>query len=124
MVIVSFDEIEQYRALLADNAAAQRSLDVISDCEGDLEDAAISLALRVGQEPTESERWLDGFAKRWRVQLCSSALRTLLIDGAFPDALDTLVAETSIPISLAVPMLLYVHKMGLEEFCKPLEEKL
>ncbi|MBE9098158.1 hypothetical protein [Vacuolonema iberomarrocanum] len=124
MITLTTDEIETYRAQFADNSAVLRTLDVIEDCEGNLEDAAIDLALKVGQEPTESERWLEGFAKRWRVQLCQLHLRRHVQEGRMGDAMSVLVEMTNLPISLAIALLIYAQKTGLEEFCQPLNEKL
>lgn len=124
MVIVTQEEIEQYRTELAEDPIALRALSMIEDCEGDLEDAAIALALRVGQEPDRSENWLDGLAKRWRAFVCQAGIKDALVAGSIPNAVKLLAAETTIPDTLALPVILYVVKTGVEEFCKPLQEKL
>jgi hypothetical protein len=124
VIRVTLAEIEQYRAELADDPIALRSLDMIEDCEGDLEDAAISLALQVGQEPDQSDRWLDGVAKRWRVSLCSGEIRESLMAGSVAQAVRSLSTETMIASALATPIALYVLKIGVAEFCQPLQEKL
>lgn len=124
MIIVNLDEIDQYRLQFADNSAALRAFDTLEDCEGNLEDAAINLALKVGQEPTESEGWLDGFAKRWRVQLCQAHLRPHIVSGNLKDAVPVLVEITNLPVTLAIALLIYAQKTGLDDFCQPLTEKL
>jgi hypothetical protein len=124
VVRVTLEEIEQYRAELADDPIALRSLDMIEDCEGDLEDAAIALALQVGQEPDQSDRWLDGVAKRWRVSLCGGEIRESLLAGSVAQAVRSLSTETMIASALATPIALYVLKIGVEDFCQPLQEKL
>ncbi|MEP0887840.1 MULTISPECIES: hypothetical protein [unclassified Leptolyngbya] len=124
MIIVNLDEIDQYRSQFTDNSTALRALDVLEDCEGNLEDAAINLALKVGQEPTESEGWLDGFAKRWRVQLCQAHLRPHILTGNLKDAVPVLVEITNLPVPLAIALLIYAQKTGLDDFCQPLTEKL
>jgi hypothetical protein len=123
MITVTFDEIEQYRDELADDPIALKALDMLADCEGDLEDAAISLALQVGQEPDRSERWLDGLAKRWRVFLCQTGIKESIEAGTIATPVKLLAAETEIPGVLALPVVLYAVKTGVEEFCKPLQEK-
>ncbi len=41
------------------------SLETIADCEGDLEDAAMALAIRAGQQPDiNNSEWLQGLAKK------------------------------------------------------------
>jgi len=117
-------EIIEYRAELAGDEDALRALDMIEDCEGNLEDAAIALALRVGQEPDESERWLEGLAKRWRTVICQENFRQAIANDSIEPALQVLRTETVMPRGLALPVALFVLKTGLEEFCKPLEEKL
>jgi hypothetical protein len=124
IVRVTLEEIEQYRAELADDPIALRALEMIEDCEGDLEDAAIALALQVGQEPDQSDHWLDGVAKRWRVSLCSGELKENLLAGAVGQVVRSLSTDTMLPSALATPIALYVLKTGVEAFCEPLQEKL
>jgi hypothetical protein len=123
MIVLTSTEIERYRTELADNSAALRALEMIEDCEGDVEDAAIALALRVGQEPDRSEQWLDGLAKRWRVFLCQADVQAELTQGTIANAISLLSAETTLPAILATPVVLYVLKTGVEGFCAPLGEK-
>jgi len=124
MINVTLDKIDHYRSQFAENPAALRALDTLEDCEGNLEDAAINLALKAGQEPTESEGWLEGFAKRWRVQLCQAHLRPHILADNLKDAVPVLVEMTNLPVGLAIALLLYVKNGGLDDFCKPLTEKL
>jgi hypothetical protein len=53
-------ELEQWRSIFADHPDAIAALVEIEDCDGELEDAAISLGIQVGQEPDVLEGWLDG----------------------------------------------------------------
>lgn len=124
MIILSSEEIAQYRSQLSTNEIALQALDMIEDCEGDLEDAAIALALHVGQEPDRSDQWLDGIAKRWRVFLFQTGIKEALHAGSIASATTLLAAETDIPAILATPVVLYAIKTGMEDFCKPLQEKL
>ncbi len=123
MITVTLEEIERYRVELASNSAALKALDMIEDCEGDLEDAAIALALQVGQEPEQSERWLDGLAKRWRVFVCQADIKESFMAGSALNAVQLLETSTDLPNVLAVPVVLYVMKTGVEDFCKLLQEK-
>lgn len=123
MITIAFEEIEQYRDELADDPIALKALNMIADCEGDLEDAAISLALQAGQEPDRSEQWLDGLAKRWRVFLCQTGIKESLEAGTIANSVKLLAAETDIPNVLALPVILYAIKSGVQDFCQPLQEK-
>jgi hypothetical protein len=124
MIVLTLSEINQYRSELANDPEALRALDMIEDCEGDVEDAAIALAIQAGQEPDRSEYWLDGLAKRWRVFLCQVGFRNALTEGEIATAVQLFAAETTIPSSLATPIIIYILKIGIEDFCKPLGEML
>ncbi len=124
MVTVTAEEIAHYRSELSADNGALEALNVAEDCEGDLEDAAIALALRAGQEPDQSDRWLEGFAKRWRAYICQSGFRRSVGEGAIANGVQLLAAEMAIPSGLATLVLIYVHKTGVDDFCKPLEERL
>jgi hypothetical protein len=123
MITIAFEEIEQYRDELADDPIALKALEMIADCEGDLEDAAISLALQAGQEPDRSEQWLDSLTKRWRVFLCQTGIKESLEAGTIANAVKLLASETDIPNVLALPVILYATKLGVQNFCQPLQEK-
>lgn len=127
MITIAFEEIEHYRDTFAHDPIALKALDMIEDCDGDLEDAAISLALQAGQEPDRSEQWLNGLAKRWRVFLCQTgikeSLESGLESGTIADSVKLFATETDVPKVLALPVILYVLKSGIEDFCKPLQEK-
>ncbi|NDJ19726.1 hypothetical protein [Myxacorys almedinensis] len=118
------EELDFYRTELAGHAAALDALQVIEDCDGDLEDAAISLAIRSGQEPENNERWIEGLSKRWRHVLCRADLKEGLEDGLAGGIIDAIVEHTELPTRLAVPVALYVLKSGVQNFCQPLEEKI
>ncbi|MBF2029717.1 MAG: hypothetical protein IGS48_23665 [Oscillatoriales cyanobacterium C42_A2020_001] len=122
--IIMPEEIEQYRTDLADYPEALNALDVLEDCEGDLEDASITLAIQSGQEPDTSERWIDGLAKRWRHIICQADLKESLEDGLSGEVLTALTSSTDLPTRLATPVAIFVIKTRIENFCKPLEEKL
>ena len=55
MTTLTFAEIAQLRQQLADYPEALDALQSIEDCDGDLADAALSLALKAGLEPDTNE---------------------------------------------------------------------
>ena len=124
MVTLTLADISKYRSALSGNDDALLVLDIIEDCEGDLEDAAISLALQVGQEPSTSDNWLDGLAKRWRTTLCQSTLCAAIEREDYAVALSLLLEHTTLSLKLAVPVLLYATQSGIHDFCSPLGEQL
>lgn len=123
-IIVSPEDLEFFREQLSDHSPAIAALDVIEDCDGDLEDAAISLAIKSGQLPEENAGWIDGLAKRWRHILCGTELKEKLEDGLSGELIDAIVDQTDLPIRLAVPVAIYVLKSGVQPFCQPMEEKM
>jgi hypothetical protein len=122
-MILTSQEIARYRSELAECPGALSALDAIEDCEGDLEDAAISLGIQVGQQPDRTD-WLDGLAKRCRVAICQTQFRADLLEGKLADVVSNLVAQKICPAILATPIALYVVKCGVNEFCQPLDFKL
>ncbi len=123
-IVLTPEEITDYRVEFIDLPAAQQALTVIDDCEGDLEDAAIVLAIQSGQQPDTNDRWLEGLAKRWRSVMCEENFRAQLADGVTTELITSLTANTEIPAKLVTTMAIYVSKVGVQPFCQPLEEKL
>lgn len=123
MIILTSQEIAQFRSQLAEYPVALEALDRIEDCEGDIEDAAIAMAIHLGQLPDTSENWLDGFAKRHRVSLCERELRDELAQGNIAPMVELLKKENECPELLITPVVLYAIKTGIHEFCEPLEYK-
>jgi hypothetical protein len=124
MVVITSQEIALFRSELATYPQALKALDEIEDCEGNIEDAAISLAIQAGQEPNISENWLDGLAKRCRVAICKSEAKQELIDGRLNAAFGDLVVAKVCPEILITAVIIYVFKTGVNEFCEPLDYKL
>ncbi|MDY7014516.1 MAG: hypothetical protein SVX43_13120 [Cyanobacteriota bacterium] len=119
---VTPEEIEQFREQFANYPPALKALNEIEDCEGDLADAALSLAIRVGQEPQQdSTEWLISLAKRCRAAICQDILRDNLREGSLDKAAIALANLDLIPAILAIPVLIYVLQQGLDNFCRPLE---
>ncbi|WP_017654383.1 hypothetical protein [Fortiea contorta] len=122
MTTVTSKEIAQFRSQLADNPAAMEVLDLIEDCEGDLEDAAMTLAIRVGQQPERANsEWLDALARQWRSVICEQGFRDDLLNGSVQEIMEYLVSMPTFPRVLATPVLIYVLKQGVNNFCEPLD---
>lgn len=123
-IVVNFAEIAQYRSELSQYPQVLEALDAIEDCEGDIEDAAIGLAIQAGQEPDTSERWLEGVAKRCRPLICQKQLREDLLNGKLGSAVEALTVARICPEKLVIPVIIYVVKTGVNNFCEPLDYKL
>jgi hypothetical protein len=123
MLFLTSQEIAQYRSQLALFPDALLALDCIEDCEGNIEDAALTLAIQVGQQPDHTD-WLDGLAKRCRVEICRSEFRNELLTGNITTAVECLIETKICPKVLVTPVILYALKSGIESFCEPLTFKL
>jgi hypothetical protein len=120
---LSSQEISYYRDQLTECESAMMALDMIEDAEGDLEDGATSIALAIGQTPDRVD-WLDGWAKRCRVAICEENLRSDLQDSYIENAVNYLLEKKICPPLLVVPVIIYVLKQGINQFCEPLSYQL
>lgn len=116
-------EIANYRSQLANFEEALIALDAIEDCEGNIEDAAIALAIQVGQQPDRLD-WLPGLAKRLRVGMCESIFREELLNNQIASAVEHLLNSDLCPKVLVAPAVIYAVKKGIGEFCEPLSYQL
>jgi hypothetical protein len=116
-------EISYYRDQLGECEPAMMALDIIEDAEGDLEDGATSIALSIGQAIDRVD-WLDGWAKRCRVAICEKNLRSDLQDNYIENAVNYILEKKICPPLLVTPVIIYVIKQGIDEFCAPLSYQL
>ena len=124
MVTITSQELAQYRSQLSAYPEALEALDAIEDCEGDLEDAAIALAISAGYEPDTSDNWLALLAKRCRVPICEQEYREDLLNGNCTKAVEYVVSTKLCPALLVTPVIIYAMKTGVNDFCEPLDYKL
>jgi hypothetical protein len=123
-ITVTPEEIAQFRVDLADYPDALTALNEIEDCEGDLEDASIALAIQVGQEPDTNDRWIESVAKQWRHILCRADHKEALEDGLTGNLLLSLTEHTMLPLKLATPVAIFAIKTGMQDFCRSFEAKI
>ena len=122
MTQVTPEEVATFRTQLVDYPDAINALQVIEDCEGNLEDAAMVLAIRAGQQPeiTNSD-WLDSLAKKCRAVICKEEFRNSLIAENFAPIAGHLAATKLCPALLVTPVLMYAAQQGINIFCEPLD---
>lgn len=124
MTIVSDQEIARFRSQLGNNLEAMQALDAIEDCEGNLEDAAIALAIRAGQQPQrDNAEWLDALARKCRAVICQQEFREDLLQGSYAGMVRYLAETPLLPGILATPVLMYVLSQDLNQFCEPLDSQ-
>jgi hypothetical protein len=122
MTQVTSQEIALFRSQLVDDPVAMEALDLIEDCEGDLEDAAMTLAIKAGQEPERANsEWLNALAKKWRAVICESEFREELANNSILGMMAHIRTMPTFPKILATPVLIYVLKHGVNSFCEPLD---
>ena len=120
--MIDLQIIEELQVQFAELPDAMISLETIADCEGDLEDAAMALAIRVGQQPDiNNSEWLKGLAKKCRVAICRSEFRNDMVNGNFVAIFQHFERVKVCPTLLILPVLLYVHECGVIRFCEPLD---
>ncbi|MBE9215941.1 hypothetical protein IQ247_25310 [Plectonema cf. radiosum LEGE 06105] len=122
MTTVTTQEIAQFRSTFANYPQAMQALDLIEDCDGDLEDATMTLAIKVGQQPEiDNSEWLDNLARKWRAVICQQELRGDLLEGSVDKLMEEIQKIPTFPTILATPVLIYVFKQGIPDFCRPLD---
>lgn len=126
MTTITQSEIEQYRSQLQEYPNALKALDVLQECEGDLEYAAETLAIKSGElendlgqtdkDPNEPS-WLEKSAAKLRPHICTPAFKDVLSQG-FAVALGSLITAG---VYLGVPLtlvLIYISTKNLDKFCQ------
>lgn len=122
MTQVTPEDIAKFQAELVDYPDAIAALKEIEDCEGNLEDAAVVLAIRVGQQPDIANSvWLDSLAKKCRAVICQEEFRNDLVNGNFSGMMGHLAATKLCPALLVTPVLMYVFQQGVNKFCEPMD---
>ena len=123
MTKVTSQEIAQLQTELSDYPDALTALKEIEECEGDIEDAAMVLAIRVGQQPDiANSEWLPSLAKKCRALICQQQYRSALASGSFAPIIERLTATKLCPALLVIPVVLYVVKQNVDAFCQPLDD--
>lgn len=122
MTQVTPEDIAKFQAELVDYPDAIAALKEIEDCEGNLEDAAVVLAIRVGQQPDiANAEWLDSLAKKCRAAICKEEFRSTLLEHNVAPVVGHLAATKLCPPLLVTPVLMYVMQQGVDSFCEPLD---
>jgi hypothetical protein len=113
MILITAQELKDYRLLLSDypDNTVIDGLDAIEQCQGNLEDA---LSLLSNQSETQQLRQidLDVLADMCRHVVCSQPTEDFIgllniISGFLPP-----------PTSLAIPVALYIIKVGVRNYCR------
>ena len=122
MTTVLSEEIAQFRSQLEDYPEVLQALNVIEECDGNLEDAAEILAIQAGAEIVrgeEGKNLLEKYAQKLRPVICTKEFENAFINGSFAVVVTLLaISPPTIPLILLTPVLLYVSQKGWSNFCK------
>ncbi|WP_353570751.1 hypothetical protein [Candidatus Albibeggiatoa sp. nov. BB20] len=125
MITVTQEDIAQFRDVFADNQDAMDALGYIDNCDGNLSEAMEIIFTveddsfhRGASDGEDFEKFLGSF----RTVICNPEFEANFIDKPFDKALDIalgyLLASTGQPTLLLIPVLLYIFKLGLKDFCQ------
>ncbi len=115
---ISDQEIAQYRQQFADYPEALDALDLIAESDGDLQESASLLALETGVSITRNRNILDQLAQKCRQIICDDAFIDDLMGGLLTAGVATLAASGQIPAAVATPVVIYLTKTGVKNWCK------
>ena len=124
MTTITQAEIEQYRSQLQEYPDALKALDVLQDCEGDLEYAAETLAIEsreldndLDEKDPNEPSWLEKSAAKLRPHVCTQAFKDVL-SQSFAVALGSLVTAGVYPGVPLTLVLIYISTNNLDKFCQ------
>ena len=105
MTTVTSQEIAQFRSTFANYPPALQALDI-----------------KAGQQPEiGNSEWLDSLAKKWRSLICQQEYRSDLAEGSVDKLMEQIQKTPTFPTVLVTPVLLYIFKQGIPQFCEPLD---
>ncbi|MEA5500915.1 hypothetical protein VB834_02740 [Limnoraphis robusta Tam1] len=127
-IIVTPEQIAFYRKQLAGNEEALAALDVIEEWDGDLADAAESIAKRNGIEGVETNadlRWFSQKLKECHQFICQPKyenLRDKYVSTLIPVLTEFLAGSLGCPPGvaglIATPFALYIGEEKMDKFCR------
>ena len=122
------EQIAQYRIEFADNENVLSALDVIEEWEGDLADAAESIATRNGIEGVEDNAdftWFVIVLNKCRDSICQPKyenLREKYLPALIPPLTDIIAGCFMCPPGVAgllsTPVAIYISEEGMDKFCQ------
>ena len=115
---ISDQEIAQSRQQFADYPEALDALDLIAESDGNLQESASLLALETGVSVTRNRNILDELAQKCRQIICDDAFINDLMGGLLAAGVATLAASGQIPAAVATPVVIYLTKAGVKNWCK------
>ena len=119
------EQIAKYRSELADNPDFLAALDVIEEWDGDLADAAESIATLNGIEGVEDNadlRWFVIVLNKCRDSICQPKLREKYLPALIPTLTGIIAGYLMCPPPVAVILsaivAVFIQDQGLDKFCQ------
>ena len=112
---VTAQEIARFREQLKHDPEALAALDTIQECEGNLEEAARSIATAAGNTDVESDL-LEKLSTRCRTVICQEDMKEKL-PVLIAAIAGFLASSSGFPSKLATPIALFAIEKGSENFC-------
>jgi len=122
------EQIVKYRSELADNSDFLAALDIIEEWDGDLADAAESIATRNGIEGVEDNadmRWFVVVLNKCRESICQQRyeiVRERILPALIPTLTEMVAASFLCPPGIATllstPIAIYIQEEGMDKFCQ------
>jgi len=112
---VTAEEIDRFREQLKHDPEALAALDTIQECEGNLEEAARSIATAAGNTDVESDL-LETLSTRCRTVICQEDMKEKL-PVLIAAIAGFLASSSGFPSRLATPIALFALDKGSENFC-------
>ena len=112
---VTAEEIARFREQLKHDPEALAALDTIQECEGNLEEAARSIATAAGNTEVESDL-LEELSTRCRTVICQEDMKEKL-PVLIAAIAEFLALSSGFPSRLATPIALFAMEKESEDFC-------
>jgi len=119
------EQIAKYRVELADNPDFLAALDVIEEWDGDLADAAESIATLNGIEGVEDNadlRWFVIVLNKCRDSICQPKLREKYLPALIPTLTGIIAGYLMCPPQVAgilsAIVAVFIQDQGLDKFCQ------
>lgn len=125
-IIVTTEEINNYRIQLSAYPKELESLDEIVECDGNLMDALTVLAILNDEHISRSRKWLTEITGKARKIICKEEFRDELLAGSVAGLVEVLLASSVVPAGLAAPIVIFAVKTGIRNYCsdEELEEEI
>jgi hypothetical protein len=121
MVNITPEEITRFREELSVDPDAMKALDAIEQCQGNLEAAVKLIAIEQLDEEIDTrtgEDYLNKLVEQCRRVVCQDEFVNDLMSGLLIAAVGYLSASGVIPAVLVTPVVIYLAKIGVRQFCQ------